>query len=456
MSRSAQEFRRAERVLVGGVNSPVRAFKSVGGTPRVMGRAAGSLLVDVDGVQYIDYIGSWGAAIVGHAHPAVVEAVTRAARDGLSFGVNSPLEVALAEEIIARVPSVERVRMVNSGTEAVMSAVRLARAATGRRRIVKFEGCYHGHSDGLLAKAGSGLATLAIPDSAGVTAGAAADTLIARYNDLSSVESLVTRHRADIAAILVEPIAGNMGLVRPFDGFLQALRSYADDIGAVLIFDEVMTGFRVARGGAQALVGVRPDLTAFGKIIGGGLPVGAYGGRREIMALLAPEGRVYQAGTFSGNPATMAAGLATLALLDDEAYARLDAVSARLARGIEDALRAVRRIGCVQRVGSMLTLFLDVARFDGTHPLPPVAERAFASFFHAMLENGVHLPPSAHESWFVSLAHDDATIDATISACARSLVDPDIVRAKSTHASLESGAAPDLGHDSLHHNAQLT
>jgi glutamate-1-semialdehyde 2,1-aminomutase len=452
MSRSDREFQRAERVLVGGVNSPVRAFKSVGGTPRVMQRAAGCTLVDVDGVRYIDYIGSWGAAIVGHAHPAVVEAVTRAARDGLSFGVNSPLEVALAEEIIARVPSVERVRMVNSGTEAVMSAVRLARAATGRRKIVKFEGCYHGHSDGLLAKAGSGLATLAIPDSAGVTAGAAEDTLIARYNDLASVESLVTRHRGEIAAILVEPIAGNMGLVRPFDGFLQALRAYADDIGAVLIFDEVMTGFRVARGGAQALIGVRPDLTTFGKVIGGGLPVGAYGGRREIMALLAPEGDVYQAGTFSGNPATMAAGLATLALLDDDAYARLDAASARLAQGIEDALQAARRVGSVQRVGSMLTLFLDVARFDGTHPLPRVAAHAFADFFHAMLADGVHLPPSAHESWFVSLAHDDAAIDATISACARRLVPAGIVRTKPTHAALELDAATDLHHDSLHRN----
>jgi glutamate-1-semialdehyde 2,1-aminomutase len=421
MSRSDDEFRRAERVLVGGVNSPVRAFKGVGGTPRVMRRARGCHLLDVDGASYIDYIGSWGAMIVGHAHPAVVEAVARTARDGLSFGINSPLEADLAETIMERVPSIERIRMVNSGTEAVMSVVRVARAATGRRKIVKFEGCYHGHSDALLAKAGSGAATLAIPDSSGVTHGAACDTLTARYNDAASVVELTRRNEGEVAAILVEPIAGNMGLVPPAPGFLEALRNHADDIGAILIFDEVMTGFRVARGGAQALLGVRPDLTAFGKIIGGGLPVGAYGGRRGLMALLAPEGCVYQAGTFSGNPVTMAAGLATLALLDDDAYARLDAASSQLAHGIGRVLKEAGRVGCVQRVGSMLSLFLEVPLFDGTTRLPLNSEQAFAAFFQGMLAHGVHLPPSAHESWFLSLAHDEMAIDRTIRACRASL-----------------------------------
>jgi len=415
MSRSAAEFRRAKLVLPGGVNSPVRAFKAVGGSPRVIQRASGCTLFDVDGRAYTDYIGSWGAMIVGHAHPVVVEAVTRTARDGLSFGTSTALETDLAEEVIRRMPSIERVRLVNSGTEAVMSALRVARAATGRSKVIKFAGCYHGHSDGLLVRAGSGPATLGLPDSPGVTRAVAGDTLIADFNDSDSVREHFKICGDDIAAILVEPVAGNMGVVPPSSVFLQELRKLADTYGAILIFDEVMTGFRVARGGAQSLSGVRPDLTTIGKVIGGGLPVGAYGGRKALMELVAPLGPVYQAGTFSGNPVTMAAGLATLSLLDQNAYARLEAASARLAHGLSEALSSNDQPGVVQRVGSMLTLFFGTDRVDNMKHATQAAHDTFARFFNGLLDRGYHLPPSGYEPWFVSLAHTDSVIDQTIS-----------------------------------------
>lgn len=425
MSRSGVEFRRALRVMPGGVNSPVRAFKGVvgGGTPRVIERASGCTLVDVDGTSYIDYVGSWGAMIAGHAHPVVVEAVARTARDGLSFGVSSVLETQLAEEIIDRVPSIERVRMVNSGTEAVMSAVRLARAATGRDKIIKFAGCYHGHSDALLVKSGSGPATLSLPDSPGVTRGATEDTLIARFNDAESVRSLFTKHGADVAAILVEPIAGNMGVVPPRDGFLKELRTLADQHGAILIFDEVMTGFRVARGGAQGLLSVTPDLTTFGKVLGGGLPIGAYGGKRKLMEMIAPAGPVYQAGTFSGNPVTMAAGLATLSLLDEAVYARLEETSARLERGLRQALESTDQRGVIQRVGSMLTVYFGVDTVQHMQHAESAAHDTFGWFFNGLLARGVHLPPSGYESWFVGLGHTESVVDYTVRAARETLAE---------------------------------
>jgi glutamate-1-semialdehyde 2,1-aminomutase len=402
--------------MPGGVNSPVRAFNSVGGTPRIIQRASGCTLTDVDGASYTDYVGSWGAMIAGHAHPSVVEAVARTARDGINFGISSVLEIQLAEEIIDRVPSIERIRMVNSGTEAVMSAVRLARAATGRSKVIKFAGCYHGHSDSMLVKAGSGPATLNLPDSPGVTRGATQDTLIAKYNDAASVRDLFAKHGQDIAAILVEPIAGNMGVVPPIEGFLQELRKLADANGALLIFDEVMTGFRVARGGAQSLLGVTPDLTTLGKVIGGGMPIGAYGGRKKLMDQVAPAGPVYQAGTFSGNPIAMAAGLATLSLLDDDAYGRLEAVSARLETGLRGVFESIDQRAAVQRVGSMLTVFFGVDNVEDLRQADAAAHDTFGWLFNGMLTRGVHLPPSGYESWFVSLAHTDSVIDQTVRA----------------------------------------
>ncbi len=426
MSRSDEYMARARERLPGGVNSPVRSFRGVGGTPRVIASAAGCRLIDVDGRDYVDYIGSWGAMIAGHAHPAVVEAVARAARDGLSYGAPSRPELELAEAIIARAPGVEMVRLVNSGTEAVMSAVRLARAATDRPLIIKFDGGYHGHADALLARAGSGVATLGLPDSPGVTAGAAADTLIAAYNDLAAVEQLFAHAPDRVAAILVEPVAGNMGVVPPEPGFLEGLRTLADRHGSLLIFDEVMTGFRVARGGAGERFGVRADLTTFGKVIGGGLPVGAYGGPARLMQMIAPSGPVYQAGTLSGNPVCAAAGVATLRLLDEAAYDRLEALGARLEAGLRGELAAAGVAAAVQRVGSMLTVFFS-GESASDAAASPFAVRSFqaaaasdhprfARFFHAMLAAGVHLPPSGYEAWFLSLAHDEAAIDTTITA----------------------------------------
>lgn len=419
-SRRAME--RARRVLPGGVDSPVRAYRAVGGDPVVLARGEGARVWDVDGNEYVDYVCSYGPLILGHAHPRVVEAIQRAATLGTSFGAPTEAEAELGERVVDAVPSIEMVRFVSSGTEATMSALRLARAATGRDLILKFEGCYHGHADGLLVAAGSGAATLALPDSPGVPAAYAAQTLLARYNDLESVRAQLEGHPGAVAAVIVEPIAGNMGVVPPAEGFLPRLRALCDEHGALLVFDEVITGFRASYGGAQAVFGVTPDLTALGKIIGGGLPVGAYGGRRDLMMQMAPEGPVYQAGTLSGNPLAMAAGVATLdALREDEgAYASLDALAGRLAAGVARAAAEAGVPLSVSRAGSTVTpFFLNTAPTDYDE-----ARRAdtatFARFHAAMLDRGVHLPPSQFEAWFVSLAHDEALIDRTVEAAAES------------------------------------
>ncbi len=397
-ARSTDLMAKAERLFPGGVSSPVRAFGAVGGTPRVIERAAGARLWDVDGNELIDYVGSWGPMILGHAHPAVTEAIIAAARRGTSYGAPNPHEVELAELITAAMPHVERLRFVSSGTEAAMSALRLARAATGRERIVKMAGGYHGHADALLVEAGSG--ATGMPASAGVTAGAAGDTLVAPYGDAAAVERLLAEHR--VAAVIVEPVAANMGVVPPPPGYLQRLRSVTHAHGALLIFDEVITGFRIARGGATERYGVVPDLVVLGKIIGGGLPVGAYGGRADLMRLVAPDGPVYQAGTLSGNPLAMAAGAATVSQLTPRLYAGLEEAAARLAAGLADAARAAPVDTRISRVASLLTVFLP----DGAYP----------RFFHAMLAAGIMLPPSAHEAWFVSSAHSGPDLDATLRA----------------------------------------
>jgi len=397
--RSQDLMERAARLFPGGVNSPVRGFGSVGGTSRVIDAARGAHVWDVDGNDLIDYIGSWGPMILGHAHPAVVEAVQEAAGRGTSYGAPCRAELELGEEIVAAMPSIERLRFVSSGTEAAMSALRLARAATGRDAIVKMAGGYHGHADGLLVRAGSG--AIGLPASAGVTAAVAHDTLVAPYNDLGAIAALLQAR--PVAAIIVEPVAANMGVVPPEPGYLPGLRTLTEEHGALLIFDEVITGFRVARGGAQERYGVRPDLTVLGKIIGGGLPVGAYGGRADLMRLVAPEGPVYQAGTLSGNPLAMAAGLATLRRLTQPVYEQLDDVADQLEQGLLAAGRQGQTEIRITRVASLLTVFLpDQARF--------------AHFFHAMLDAGVLLPPSQHEAWFLSAAHGEVEIQATLDA----------------------------------------
>jgi glutamate-1-semialdehyde 2,1-aminomutase len=420
-ARSADLFDRAERAIPGGVNSPVRAWKSVGGSPRFVDSASGAEIVDSDGNTYIDYVGSWGPMILGHAHSEVLSAVHAAADKGTSFGAPTPLEVEFAETIRSFVPSMERVRLVNSGTEATMSALRLARAATGRSAIVKFAGCYHGHADGLLVRAGSGATTLGVPDSPGVPEAIAHLTRIANFNDAASVRALCDD---DVAAVIVEPVAGNMGVVPPVPGFLEVLREITASTGALLIFDEVMTGFRVAPGGYQELCGVRPDLTCFGKIIGGGLPVGGYGGRADLMDRVAPAGPVYQAGTLSGNPLAVSAGLKTLEVLRrDDPYGALEKAAARLEAGLVEALAG--REGCVQRVGSMLTLFFgkrSVVNYDDALELD--TER-FGRFFAAMLDEGVWLPPSQFEAWFVSAAHGDREIERTVEAARRAIAASD-------------------------------
>ncbi len=423
LSRSQALFERAQRVIPGGVNSPVRAFGSVGGTPPFIERAQGAYIEDVDGNRYIDYVGSWGPMLFGHADPDVVRAIQEAAAHSPSFGAPTELEVRVAELICELVPSIEMVRLVNSGTEATMSAVRLARAYTGRPKIIKFEGHYHGHADFFLIAAGSGALTYGRPNSPGVTPGTAQDTLLARFNDLQHVEQLVEANAGEVAAVILEPVAGNMGCVPPEPGFLEGLRALCNRHGILLIFDEVMTGFRVARGGAQERYGVLPDLTTLGKVIGGGLPVGAYGGRREIMEYVAPKGSVYQAGTLSGNPLAMAAGYAVLRKIADtpDLYERLERFGAALEEGVRENLKGLGLDLYFTRVGAMATLFFTPERVVDYETARRCDTRRFARYFHAMLEEGVYLPPSQFEAFFFSTAHGERELEQTLSAQRRAL-----------------------------------
>ena len=419
-ARSESAFAAARQVMPGGVSSPVRAFKGVGGTPVFIRSAAGRTVTDVDGNDYVDYVGSYGPMIVGHAHPRVVAALSDAASRGTSYGAPTELETDLARTVVSAIPSVEMVRFVNSGTEATMSAIRLARAATGRDLIIKCIGCYHGHVDGLLVQAGSGALTLGSPSSPGVPASVAAQTVLVHYNDLDGARAVFEKYAGRLAAFLVEGVPGNMGVILPRDGYLAGLRDLCDRHGTLLVVDEVMTGFRVAWGGAQSLYGVRPDITCLGKVIGGGLPVGAYAGPKRLMELISPSGSVYQAGTLSGNPLAMTAGLETLAILrESDAYPKLEQSTAALAKGLADAADAAGVPVAINRVGSMITPFFvraqgsAVANFDQAVACDT---QAYATFFHAMLGNGVFLPPSQFEAWFVGLAHDEATIAKTIDA----------------------------------------
>ena len=417
ITKSISLFQEAQGLLPGGVDSPVRAFRAVGGQPLFIDCGKGPYLYDVDGNRYIDYVLSWGPLITGHAHPNVIKAIQEAAVKGTSYGAPSPLEIELAKRVMEFMPNIEMIRFVNSGTEATMSALRLARAYTKRDKIIKFDGCYHGHADLLLVQAGSGVATLGLPDSPGVPADTVKDTLVADFNSLASVEALFGKYPEQIAAIIVEPVAGNMGVVPPLSGFLEGLRVITEREGAVLIFDEVMTGFRVHKGGAQTLYDVKPDLTTLGKVIGGGLPVGAYGGKREIMQMVAPAGPMYQAGTLAGNPLAMSAGLATLDLIREEkVWEELEVRGRQLDAGIEDAARRAGVPIQQTRVGTMRTTF-----FSETKPVDwntvKVAERAqFAKFFQKMLANGVYLAPSQFEAGFLSIVHDEAIIAATLEA----------------------------------------
>lgn len=411
---------RAADLFPGGVNSPVRAFRSVGREPLILVSGRGSRVRDADGTEYLDFVGGWGPAILGHTHPSIVAAIRRAAGVGFALGATGPLEIELGARIRERMPSMERLRFTSSGTEAVMSAVRLARGATGRDLVITFAGNYHGHSDGLLAQAGSGLATLGIPGSAGVTAATAASTIVLPYNDRTAVAMAFAEHAGRIAAVLVEPVAANVGVIPPEPGFLEDLRQRTRDDGALLILDEVITGFRVGPGGAQARYGIRPDLTTLGKIIGGGMPIGAYGGRRDLMDLIAPSGPVYQAGTLSGHALSMAAGVAALDALEPDAYLRLEASGARLEAGLRAASTdAAAGPVAISRVGSLLTVwFRAEAPIDGAEALTADRE-AYARYFGAMLDAGIFLPPSPFESWFLSLAHDDADLDLAIDAASR-------------------------------------
>ncbi|HLY61409.1 MAG TPA: glutamate-1-semialdehyde 2,1-aminomutase [Terriglobia bacterium] len=425
-SKSQELFRKALQLLPGGVSSPVRAFRGVGGEPIFMASGSGSRITDVDGLTYIDYVGSWGPLILGHCHPEVVEAIARALQSGTSFGASIPGELDLAEKIQAAFPSVEKVRFVNSGTEATLSALRVARAATGRERILKFEGCYHGHSDSLLVKAGSGVATLGLPDSPGVPRGLAELTLTAPFNDFAALEETFRRWRNEIAAVIVEPVVGNMGCVSPARGYLEKLRSLTAEQGTVLIFDEVMTGFRVAHGGVQGLLGITPDMTTLGKIIGGGLPVGAYGGRAELMNLVAPAGPVYQAGTLSGNPLAMAAGAKTLEILGRPGvYERLESLTAKLKAGLKVAATKAGKDLTVNRAGSMFTPFFTSVPVVDYTSAKKSDTAAFGRFFHSMLDHGVYLPPSQFEAAFVSTAHSEADIQQTIDAAGHAFVEMD-------------------------------
>ena len=415
--RSREWFARAQKRIPGGVNSPVRAWKAVGGAPRFIVRGGGARIFDVDGKSYVDFVASWGPLILGHAHPEILAAIDATAKEGTSFGAPTPREVELAEAVAERVPSIEKLRCVSSGTEATMSAIRLARAFTGRSRIVKFDGCYHGHVDALLARAGSGVASFGLPDSAGVPAAFAAETAIAPFNDQAAVEAMFTAHGDSIAAVIVEPICGNMGVITPARGFLAFLSDITKKSGALLIFDEVITGFRVARGGAQERFNIGPDLTCLGKILGGGLPLGAFGGRAEIMDMLAPDGPVYQAGTLSGNPLAVAAGLAMLkALSRPGVYQRLEELGARFQRGLESVLKSRRIAGVVNREGSMLTLFFGIKRVRDADEARAADRERFARFFHGMLARGFYWPPSQFEAAFVSLAHTEVDIDQAVAA----------------------------------------
>lgn len=421
-SRSKELFAKAAKLIPGGVNSPVRAFKSVGSEPIFVRNGKGSRIYDEDGNSYIDYVGSWGPLILGHADPQVIDAICRAAADGATFGASTAGEVELAEMIVDAVSSIEMVRLVNSGTEAVMSAIRLARGYTGRSKIIKCEGCYHGHSDGLLAKAGSGIATLGVPDSAGVPPGTTQDTIIVPYNNLDAVEQTMRAAADEVACVIVEPIAGNMGVVVPKSGYLSGLRALCDKYGALLIFDEVITGFRVAYGGAQALLGVTPDLTTLGKIIGGGLPVGAYGGRREIMECVAPAGSVYQAGTLSGNPIAVSAGIATLKRLQTTGfYEELGLKAKSLADGLMEAARQADISVQGNRVESMMTLFFTNVTVIDYASAKTSDTNIYARYFMQMLQRGVYLAPSQFEAAFVSAAHSMDDIEATIAAAAESM-----------------------------------
>jgi glutamate-1-semialdehyde 2,1-aminomutase len=415
--KNQELFERARRLIPGGVNSPVRAFRAVGGVPRFFERAAGAHLWDADGRRYIDYVGSWGPMLAGHTHPAVVEAVQEAASRALSFGAPTEAEVALAEMLCRLVPSLELVRLVSSGTEATMTAIRLARGHTGRSLIVKFEGCYHGHADALLVKAGSGALTFGNPSSAGVPAETAAQTMVLDYNNISSLEELFSTKGPEIAGVIVEPVAGNMNLVLPAPGFLETLREECTHHGAVLIFDEVMTGFRVALGGAQARFGIRPDLTTLGKVIGGGLPVAALGGRREIMEKLAPLGPVYQAGTLSGNPVAVAAGLATLKLVEEKGFIeKVESTTRKLVEGLAAEASQAGVTFSAQSIGSMFGIYFRAAPPRSFAEVMQCDRERFNLFFHAMLEQGVYLAPSAYEAGFVSAAHGAADLDATFAA----------------------------------------
>jgi glutamate-1-semialdehyde 2,1-aminomutase len=418
-------FRRAQQRIPAGVNSPVRAFRAVGGTPPFLERGAGAYVWDVEGRRYVDYLGSWGPMLVGHTHPAVVEAVQEAASRALSFGAPTEAEVELAELLCRLVPSLEMVRLVSSGTEATMTAIRLARGFTGRDLVVKFEGCYHGHADALLVKAGSGALTFGHPSSAGVPAGTAAHTVVVDYNDVSQVKAVFEKRAGEIAGVIVEPVAGNMNLVLPAPGFLETLRSECTRHGAVLILDEVMTGFRVALGGAQARFGVRPDLTTLGKVIGGGLPLAAVGGRRDIMEKIAPLGPVYQAGTLSGNPLAVAAGLATLELLQQPGfYEQVEATTRSLIEGLEAEARRAGVVFAAQSIGSMFGIYFRASPPCSFAEVMQCDRERFNRFFHAMLERGVYLAPSAYEAGFVSAAHGAGEIEATLSAAREALSSP--------------------------------
>lgn len=419
IDQSIALFKRAQTLFPGGVNSPVRAFRAVGGQPLFIQRGEGPYLFDVDGNRYIDYVLSWGPLITGHAHPGVVSAIQEAAGRGASYGAPSPLEIELAQCIMGFMPNIDMLRFVNSGTEATMSALRLARAYTGRTKIVKFDGCYHGHADMLLVRAGSGVATLGLPDSPGVPGAVASETLVAEFNDLQSVEALFTQYPEQIAGIIVEPVAGNMGVVPPQPGFLDGLRQLTEREGALLIFDEVMTGFRVHRGGAQTLYNIQPDLTTLGKVIGGGLPIGAYGGKKEIMQLVAPSGPMYQAGTLSGNPLAMSAGIAALRLIqDDDCWRQLEQAGARLEAGITAAAGRAGIPVQQTRVGTMFTVFFGNAQPTGWRSVQRADTTQFAKYFQKMLAQGVYLAPSQFEAGFLSTMHTGEVINETIEAVA--------------------------------------